>query len=750
MLRETDSPERKIEKLSRISEALMTSLERNSTISVSAYSLFQTATALEQEVHDRTVDLQMALGNLSLKNRELALAQRTTEASRQNLENAIEAMQEGFALFSEDRLVICNNKFRSAFSDIAEHIQPGISFSRYAECVSQSSFLDLEGKQPEDWFKFRINQSLRPQATFTVSMKSDRWLQVSERQTQGGGLAILHTDVTDMVRQQRREQERVIDAQANLARVTFEHLIQGLSTFNSDGDLVSCNNRFRELVPLPYVLTRSGVNIDTIIEYLVRHEIFRSAPGSNDDWIAGLRHRKPMRGEVIRNDGAVMDVNFQLLPENGFIAMFTDVTAEREVTQALKQAKDTLEARVAERTRALTRANQELTREIRDRQAFEAALREAKETAETANLSKNRFLRAASHDLLQPMSAAKLFLSTLRSTDLTPEQQDIGDRIHRAFGSMEDLLHALLDISRLESGKEEFNWANVPLSRVLEPLGDEFRELAVGFARSLRVVPSSAVVRSDPTYLRRIAQNLVSNAIKYSAQGRVLVGVRHHGKQVMLEVWDTGPGILPEDQEKIFHEFHRLNDTGGLPGMGLGLSIVQRACAQLGHRLELESVAGRGSVFRVCMDLAQTKTAQVKPNKVEQASPPKPMQNLIALVVENDPEVRVAMTAQLESWGIGVLDVSGTKQAVDLITEVDVVPDIIIADYQLDDGDTGLDSIHALRKNTPHDVPALLVTADRSREVHNAAAKQRIPVLAKPVDPIHLQAAIRDLVAKND
>ncbi|MHA3916539.1 PAS-domain containing protein [Halovulum sp. GXIMD14793] len=480
MLRHTDTETEKIDKLLRINEALMSSIDQRS--SISAYSLFQTATALEQEVQDRTQDLQTALGDLSTKNRELAQAQNLSEASRRNLESAIEAMQEGFALFSEGTLVICNRRFRHLFDDVADAIVPGIRFDDFAAAILRSQFLDLGEMNAENWLKFRIDQSRLPQSTFTIALKNDRWLQVSQRQTQDDGMAILHTDVTDMVRHQRREQEKIIDAQANLARVTFENLIQGLATFNADGDLVSCNNRFRMLVPLPYALTRAEVSLNSIVDYLVGQSAFRSAPEADMDWETGLRKRVPMTGELIRNDGAIMDVSFQQLPENGFIATFTDVTAEREVTHALKLAKDTLEARVAERTQALTRANLDLTREIRERQAFEEALREAKEAAETANLSKNRFLRAASHDPLQPMSAAKLFLSTLRSTDLTDPQRDISDRIAGAFASMEELLHALLDISRLESGKEEFNWANVPLSRILEPLRDEFHELAGGYA----------------------------------------------------------------------------------------------------------------------------------------------------------------------------------------------------------------------------------------------------------------------------
>lgn len=746
MLRSSDTPARRIEKLEKINAALISQLDRGATLSVSAYSLFQTATALEQEVHDRTHDLQAALADLSIKNRELAIAHVNAERSHDNLTNAIEAMQEGFALFSNGRLVICNRRFRNLLADASMQIEPGITFERYAELISLSNELALEeGQTPKDWFRFRLAQSHRPQAVFTVALKGDRWMQVSERQTKGGGLAILHTDVTDMVRQQRREQEKVIDAQANLARVTFEHLIQGLSTFNGDGEIVSCNNRFRDLVPLPFILTRSGVHIDNIVDYLVSQQIFSMPDGDINDWVSGLRERKPMRGELLRNDGAVLDFSFQSLPENGFIATFTDVTAEREITKALQQSKDTLELRVGERTEALTKANQDLTREIRERQTFEAALREAKEIAETANLSKNRFLRAASHDLLQPMSAAKLFLSTLRSTELAPDQADIAGRLGRAFVSMEELLHALLDISRLESGKEEFNWANVPLSRILDPLRDEFQELASGYSRSLHVVPSSLVVRSDPTYLRRIAQNLVSNAIKYSSYGKVLIGVRRQGNSAIFEVWDTGPGIARADQERIFEEFLRLQDTGGRPGMGLGLSIVQRACAQLGHELSLESQEGKGSVFRVRLELASDKPAVETVREVAQTHLPDPIQNLIILVIENDPEMRAAMTALLESWGAGVLDVSSTQDAIDLVREVDVTPDIIVADYQLDDGDTGIKSIKALRELTSECLPALLVTADRTSEWREGASDLQIRVLSKPVEPEQLQTAIRDL-----
>lgn len=243
--------------------------------------------------------------------------------------------------------------------------------------------------------------------------------------------------------------------------------------------------------------------------------------------------------------------------------------------------------------------NRDLEQALAHLESVNRELALARETADEANRSKSRFLRAASHDLLQPLSAAKLFLSHLSETVNEPLQADLVSRIGTAFDSTEELIRALLEISRLDSVRLDISTERVSLGRLFQRLMVDFHGDAAARGLELRFVNSSATVMSNPVFLRRIAQNLVSNAIKYTRTGRVLVGARREGADVWLEVHDTGPGIAPEDRERIFNEFERLAPEGEEPGTGLGLSIVRRACLRLGHEVALDSAPGRGSVFRI-------------------------------------------------------------------------------------------------------------------------------------------------------
>jgi|GEM_PF-300629 len=737
MLRPDDSKDRQIEKLLAINKALIDRSERSSNLGGSSWSHFQTASALEREVNARTEDLREALSGLAQRNRELAEARETAETAYRTLFNAIEALPEGLALFEDERLVICNRRFQSLFSDLSPYIRPGLGFETYLKLVSESGDLDLsEFGTPGDWLAYRLAQSARPSATFLVSLVGDRWVQVSERQAADDALVLLHTDVTDMVRFERRERAKVLEQQADIARATLDHLIQGIGTFDAGARLVSANRRFRELAALPLHLCRPGVSADSLVEALRAAGTFAGTAQSFHDWAEALRLRRPARAELGRADGVILEASVQRLPDGGTIATLTDVTAERRVTAALKQANDTLEVRVAERTQALTEINHQLKVEVRNRRAADGALRQAKDQAEAANRAKTRVIRAVGHDLLQPLSAAKLYLSALSDTALESTQMELLGRMGRSMAAFEDLMHGLMDISLLESGTAEFSIRPVPLRPLLRGLAEDFGPTARQKGLSLRVVPSGTMVVSDPGYLRRIAQNLVSNAIKYCPSGRVLVGVRHRGATAVLEVWDTGPGIAAEDHERIFQEFQRIGSAGGLPGMGIGLSIVQRACGQLGHDLSLDSAPGRGTVFRVGLPMAEVHGEGAvppgRPARVE-TGPRSALAGRTILVIEDDDALRAAMVTVVSAWGVTALNADSVDSAEAMISRQGCPPDVILADYRLNNGETGLDCIDRLRDRFGAGIPAVLITADASRDVISAARRLSVPVLSKPV-----------------
>ena len=307
--------------------------------------------------------------------------------------------------------------------------------------------------------------------------------------------------------------------------------------------------------------------------------------------------------------------------------------ASRGSAWSMFQAAVALEQEVQVRTRELEQALADLSERNRE-------LAVARALAEEANRSKTRFLRAASHDLLQPLSAAKLFLSALKDTPLDDLQAELANRLSGAFESVEELMHAVLDISRLDSQRIEFQRKPVVLNDLFRRLAVEYAPMAEAKGLKLAFAPTSAVVESDPTFLRRIAQNLVSNAIKYTDRGGVLVGVRKRGGRAWLEIMDTGIGIAATDRSRIFDEFQRIGREGGAPGMGLGLSIVRRACAKLGHPIAMDSEPGRGTVFRISLPLVQPET---EARGVLPAWSDPSLRGRVALVVENDHAMRLSL-----------------------------------------------------------------------------------------------------------
>ena len=394
------------------------------------------------------------------------------------------------------------------------------------------------------------------------------------------------------------------------------------------------------------------------------------------------------------------------------------------------QAAVALEQEALARTRDLERALADLSQKNRD-------LAVARAAAEQANRSKTRFLRAASHDLLQPLAAARLFLSALTDTRLDPLQQELAGRLAGAFESVEELMHAVLDISRLDSQRIEFHRKPVDLDALFRRLAVEYAPMAEAGGLRLSFVPTAAVVDSDPTFLRRIAQNLVSNAIKYTEAGGVVVGVRRRAGLVWLEVHDSGTGIPEADRARIFDEFQRAVRDGGPQGMGLGLSIVRRACAKLGHPLEVDSQPGRGTVFRVGLPPVQPGASLGEAT----GDAPRGLRARVALIVENG-AMRRGYELMLEGrFGMVVRATGGTAEALAAMGQDDP-PDVILADYNLDNGDTGIAAIAALRAAAGQPIPAVMVTAQRDPRIARDCAALGVPLIEKPVCPEELGATL--------
>ena len=715
-----DSVEVQNKKLSKIVFALMNRVEQATDASGAAYAQFQRAAVLEQDVQNRTKELEHALDLLNESNAQLAQANSETEAARSNLANAIEAIQEGFALFdANDRLVLCNSRFGMHMPDIHDHLLPGLLFDNYVRMVSESSFLSLPPNEtPAQWAERRLKRHQETHVIFNVRIIWNRWVQVSEHHTPDGGTVILQTDVSDIMRLQRQERERMLDDQAKLIRATLEHLIQGVCIFDNQARIVGWNHRIAELLPISLSSIRVGTPFETILAKLEGKIKFvaEMTPNAIQDWGRQKSGRVPIRFEIEHGPQTILDVFAQEMPDGGFVISFTDITSETKAIRAIKTANETLEQRVLERT---------------------LELEDALAVAERANASKSRFVAAASHDLLQPLSAAKLYIASLDNASSDERARDIIGKAGRALNSVENILEALLDISKLDSGRASFNIGAVSLGVILDQLRDEFSPVAAQKKLDLRFVKTNAVVQSDATYLRRILQNLIGNALRYTDAGKVLVGVRQNKSSVRVEVWDTGPGIPDDKQNIIFGEFQRLNaSASAAEGMGLGLAIVERACSLLNHPLRVESKVGVGTGFLV--EIPRTVRSVQHPNQKQEYNIQTIEPNLVALLIENDVELQGALTITMEQWGIDVLPVLSGSEAISLLHEIDIVPDVILADYQLDLGETGTDTIRQLWSIYGR-IPAALITANRTQQVMQDCQKSGIELMYKPISSENLR-----------
>ncbi len=489
-----------VEKLLIIADALMRQAEHSSGDRGAAYAQFRRAAALEERVRQRTHDLEATLKLLNDTNARLVEANSATERARRDLAQAIEVIEEGFALFDAgESLVLCNSRFCRDLADARPSLKPGISFAGYVDAVSRSDMLALpSGVTPGEWAAERMRRH-RERQVFNVRLAGDRWLQVSEQRTAEGGTVVLQTDVTDIIRMERTERGRLLDDQARMIKATLDHINQGVAIFDAGARLLGWNWRLAQLLDIPATELRIGASFDALVARL------GDAAGFDDGVSAEILHdwalsspRKALSFGFRQATGAVLDVFAQEMPGSGFVMSFTDVTRERMAIYAMLRANATLEARVAARTEDLA-----------------AALAEA----ERANSARVRFVAAASHDLLQPLSAAKLFLAAARD-DTGPARNGALEKAHKSLASVEGILGALLDISRLEAGGAAVETAPVPLGLLLAQLTDEFAPVAARKGLCLEILPCSLTVWSDPTYLRRILQNLISNAIRYTARGR--------------------------------------------------------------------------------------------------------------------------------------------------------------------------------------------------------------------------------------
>ncbi len=510
----------------------------------------------------------------------------------------------------------------------------------------------------------------------------------------------------------------------------LDHAGQGITVLDRDLRLLAWNQAFLQLYDLPPSLVRFGTGLDEIVRYNAARGAY--GDGARDELMAArlesfVRDREPVRLKLYPSK-KVIEVRTNSLPDGGFVTTYTDITETVAGEEELERTNESLERRVAERTEELLHVNAELQR--------------AKAEAEAANASKTRFLAAASHDILQPLNAARLYATSLVERDRTAGQPELAENIDASLDAVEEILTALLEISRLDGGALKPEITAFRLDELMRQLQREFEPSAQERGLKLVFMPTGLAVRSDRRLLRRLLQNLVSNAIKYTPNGKVLVGCRRRGNHVALEVLDTGLGIPQSKQKTVFREFQRLDQGARVArGLGLGLSIVQRIARALDHGLTLDSAPGRGTRFSLLVPRAAPLPA-MSTGAAPRQTPAGQLAGMRLLVIDNEPTILDGMKRLLEGWGCRVTIAPGLDEALPHVGSRNEA-DVLIADYHLDHGN-GLTAISALRARARTPMPAILLTADRSPQVREAAAALDVHLLNKPLKP----AALRALLAQ--
>jgi len=425
----------------------------------------------------------------------------------------------------------------------------------------------------------------------------------------------------------------------------------------------------------------------------------------------------------------------------GFFALVRDVTARKKNALALQKAYDLLEVRVDERT-------YQLQTEIEGHRQAQVSLVNAIKTADQANLSKTKFLAAVSHDLLQPLNAAQLFNSSIAEQVVNTNLEPMVSSVNASLSDLENLICTLVDISKLDAGVVRADKHSFKLADLLVNLSNEYQQQAHEYGVNLHYVSTDIIVHSDSVLLARVLRNFLSNAFRYTENGKVLLGCRRHGDHVSIEVWDNGVGIAKEKINDVFQEFKRLKSSkvAFRNGLGLGLAIVDKISKVLNHPIKVNSVQGKGSMFSIQVPLGKIDLLSSHHSLSSQI-----LQNTILAqrtiwVIDNDANICEGMARLLAGWDctvITAISLEHLKQQVNIYQDH---IDILIVDYHLDNDETGFSVAKAINNGRTLSIPTLMITANYSKSLKNEVAKADILLLNKPVKPIKLKTSMLHLL----
>lgn len=524
---------------------------------------------------------------------------------------------------------------------------------------------------------------------------------------------------------------------------SLESMDQGISVIDKHLNLVAWNKKYVELFNYPddYLI------VGTPVEKLMRFNAKRGELGMGDieDMIQRrlehLKNATPHRFTRQRSDGHVVEMIGNPLPGGGFVTSFNDITNHVEIQKALEESNIDLEYRMKKRTEEVHSINADLRLEIERRNDAEKELIRARRAAEEANASKTRFLALASHDIIQPLNAAKLYLSALQEAKLSDAAQGILNKLNDSVTSSERLISTLLDISRLDQGELAPNNESFELSSLIQSLVSDMKMAAntKGLNLSSRLRP--VWVKGDRTFTYRIVQNLLTNAIKYTDTGKILITLRQRNNQVEVRVLDTGIGIDADKQQAIFSDFYRIQDSKET-GVGLGLGVVRRLTEQMNATIDVISVKAKGSCFKLTMpEGSPIKVSNVTFNKVKQT-----LSGLHVLCVDDKNENLDALETLLSRWEVNVVMANNYESALTLLSSNEhPIPDVLLIDYQLDKDQDGLSLIKDIEAQVGKHIPSAIVTALQDPALKETCLSQGIQFLNKPLKPAKLRALLQYL-----
>ncbi|WP_431854769.1 NahK/ErcS family hybrid sensor histidine kinase/response regulator [Azospirillum sp.] len=674
----------------------------------------------------------------AIKTQERRRRERELAAKSTLLQATLDNLSQGVSVFNAElELVAWNHRLAELLDLPEDRLFAGAPLASFLTLPAVRRPFADDGREPGALVRWLKSTRSIPTRSLELDCPDGRTLEVRSNPMPDGGFVTTFADITHL----RRSEAALRDSEWRIRLVT-DAIPARIAYLDRDERYQFTNRAYEDWIGR----TRTEIAGQRLRDLLTPDQYALRRPYT-ERVLAGESCEFDMTTPAANGETAYVHAVYvpHRAPDGetvlGFFSLLQDVTESKRAAAQLEEANRMLEERVAQRTRALTELNDKLRAEIGERIAAEEAMRRAKAEAEQANLSKTKFLAAASHDLLQPMNAARVFVAALAERRLGRRNMALVDNITESLEAVDDLLNTLLDLSKLDAGVLPMHVTDFRLEPLLRQLATQFSPLAEQRGLEFRMVPSSAVVRSDMALLGRILRNFLSNAVRYTPTGRVLLGCRRTSTGLRICVADTGIGIPADKTQEIFIEFHRLKGSRSSRdcGAGLGLAIVDRIARRLDHPIHVQSAFGRGSVFAVEVPYGSADRIEA-PHPAAIRSEAGSLKGSTVLLIENEPTILAAMAALMHEWGCELIHGDGADAVLPLIAERPDAIDVVIADYHLDEGRIGIDALQAVRKRCGRTVPGIIITADRSNEVLARVKAHGLHLLTKPIKPAHLRS----------